>query len=377
MNIYRQVWEEKVNTPRRNVEQANNTHGKVISFLTNGDAAELSAPGTEGGGGRGSRLRRGDAALKPVSAGRKSLLLVVGAAAALFLSGCSPNYLVLNPAGPVGREEMHLIVLSTVLVLAVVIPVFVLLAFIVWRYRDRPGNPAAYRPEWSESRILEIVWWGIPIVIVGVLGFYTAKTTFALTEPPESSTQPLTIQVTSLNWKWLFQYPGQGVATVNYCEIPVGVPVQFELTADSPMNSFWVPQLGGQEYAMPGMAMRLWLQADKPGTYYGHGANFTGEGFAHMGFNVVAVSQKDFDQWVSKAKSTGQALTEAGYQQLKKPGVMGTATYSSYPPGLFHDTVWNNGGRYDPKMAGMGGTDGRAGMMPKGAASMPGTGAPK
>ncbi|MDI3256464.1 MAG: ubiquinol oxidase subunit II [Kyrpidia sp.] len=280
----------------------------------------------------------------------RSFLLTLGAASALFLSGCSPDYIVLNPAGPVAREEMYLMILSTVLILAVVVPVFALLIFIVWRYRDRPGNPAAYRPEWAESRVLELVWWGIPIAIVGVLGFYTAKTTFALTEPPESNVQPLTIQVTSLDWKWLFMYPDKGIATVNYCEIPTGVPVQFELTADAPMNSFWVPQLGGQEYTMPGMAMRLWLQADQPGTYYGHGANFTGEGFAHMSFDVVAKSPSEFAQWVNQIKTSSSGLTLAGYQELKKPGVMGTVSYSSYPPGLFEDTVWVNGGRYFPDM---------------------------
>ncbi|MCL6593543.1 MAG: cytochrome c oxidase subunit II, partial [Alicyclobacillus sp.] len=231
---------------------------------------------------------------------RRRPVWLAAALAALLLSGCSPQYVVLNPAGPVGREELHLIELSFALVMIVVIPVLILLFYIVWRYRDRPDNKAPYKPEWSESKALETVWWAIPIVIVGVLGFYTGKTTFALVQPPETDTQPLTVQVTSLDWKWLFQYPGQNVATVNYVEIPVGVPIQFELTADAPMNSFWVPQLGGQEYTMPGMAMRLWLQADKPGTYYGTGANFTGEGFAHMQFQVVAVPQAQFDAWVKQ-----------------------------------------------------------------------------
>jgi cytochrome aa3-600 menaquinol oxidase subunit 2 len=305
-------------------------------------------------------------------------VLALAALTALLVSGCGPEYLVLHPVGPVGREELNLIVLSTVLILIVVIPVLALLVYIVWRYRDKPENDAPYTPQWSESKLLEAVWWGIPIVIVAILGFYTGKSTFKLVEPPPSDAKPLTIQVTSLDWKWLFQYPGQNVATVNYVEIPVGVPIQFELTADAPMNSFWVPQLGGQEYTMPGMAMRLWLEADQPGTYYGHGANFTGKGFAHMDFQVKAVSQQEFDQWVQQVKANSPALTLAGYQQLKQPSVVGTASYSSFPPGLFNDTVWANGGRYMPEMmddmTGMQGHTADAGKSDQtsGMSSMPG-----
>ncbi|MCL6446198.1 MAG: ubiquinol oxidase subunit II [Alicyclobacillus sp.] len=274
-------------------------------------------------------------------------------ATTLLVTGCGPQYMVLDPAGPVGREEMHLIVLSTVLIAIVVIPVLALLVYIVWRYRDKPDNKADYRPTWADSKTLEFVWWGIPIVIVGVLSVFTAKTTFALVRPPENNVKPITIQVTSLDWKWLFQYPGQKIATVNYAEIPVGVPVQFELTSDAPMNSFWVPQLGGQEYTMPGMSMRLWLEADKAGSYYGHGANFTGKGFAHMNFTVNAVSQQQFDAWVKQVKATAPALTKSGYAKLKQPSVVGKLQYSSFPPGLFSATVWADGGRYMPGMPGM------------------------
>lgn len=282
---------------------------------------------------------------------RRMATMGLTALALLFLAtGCGPEYIVLNPAGPVGREELHLIELSTILVLIVIVPVMALLAYIVIRYRDRPGNTAKYTPEWSESKVLEVVWWGVPIVIVGVLGYYTGKSTFALVQPPEQDVKPITIQVTSLDWKWLFQYPDQKIATVNYCEIPTGVPVQFVLTSDAPMNSFWVPQLGGQEYTMPGMAMRLWLQADKPGSYFGTGANFTGEGFAHMHFQVVAKSNSDFNQWVQHVKSTSPALTMADYNKLKQPSTMGTASYSSFPKNLFDKVVWQNGGRYMPDM---------------------------
>lgn len=286
-------------------------------------------------------------------------LLFTAIAVSLLLTGCGQRYFVLHPVGPVGRTELHLITLSTVLVLIVIVPVIVLLAIIVVRYRDKPGNKAPYQPEWADNKVLEIVWWAIPIIIIGVLGTLTAKTTFALVRPPESNVKPITIDVTSLDWKWLFEYPGQNVATVNYCEIPTGVPVNFVLTSDAPMNSFWVPQLGGQEYTMPGMAMRLWLQADKPGTYYGHGANFTGKGFAHMSFNVIAKSQSDFNAWVQQVKSASPVLTKVGYENLKKPSVMGTVSYSAFPAGLFDSTIWAEGGRYMPKTMKVAGTANR------------------
>jgi cytochrome o ubiquinol oxidase subunit 2/cytochrome aa3-600 menaquinol oxidase subunit 2 len=275
----------------------------------------------------------------------RSVFLVAGVSV-LFATGCGSKYFVLHPAGPVGAKELHLIAWSAILTLIVIVPVLLLLAFIIWRYRDRPGSTAKYTPEWAESKKLEIVWWGIPIVIIAILGVYTGKVTFSLTQPPERNAKPITIYVTSLDWKWLFQYPGQKVATVNYAEIPTGVPVNFELTSDAPMNSFWVPSLGGQEYTMPGMATRLWLEADKAGTYYGHGANFTGKGFADMSFDVVAEPQAKFNHWVKQVKSSASALTKAGYKKLKQPGTVGKISYSSFPPNLFNDTIWAEGGRY-------------------------------
>lgn len=273
---------------------------------------------------------------------RLSLLAVISA---VLLSGCDERYIVLNPQGPVAQQEYDLIVLSTILCAIVIIPVLAIFIYIVYRYRDKPGNKAPYTPNWDDSKILEIVWWGIPILIIGILGFYTAKTTYAL-QKPTSNVKPITIQVTSLDWKWLFQYPDQNIATVNYAEIPAGVPVQFVLTSSSNMNSFWVPQLGGQMYTMPGMAMKLWLQADKPGTYFGSGANFTGEGFAHMQFQVVAKSQSEFNAWAKKVKQTAPALTKDGYNKLAEKGLADKMDYSSYPSNLFNEIVDANGGKY-------------------------------
>ncbi|MDB5083482.1 MAG: cytochrome c oxidase subunit [Bacilli bacterium] len=265
----------------------------------------------------------------------------------LMTTGCErQQFLVFNPVGPVARIEVRLIYLTMILTAIVVIPVILLLWFIVYRYRDTPGNTAPYRPEWSESRLLEIIWWGIPIVIVAILGTITVQKTFQLTKPPMHPGPPLTIQVMSLDWKWLFLYPEQNIATIDYCQIPVNRTVEFVLTSNAPMNSFWVPQLGGQEYSMPGMAMRLWLEADKPGSYFGTAANFSGRGFAHMRFNVDAGSDAQFASWVQQIKSSAPVLTPSGYQNLLQQGVAQKTSYSAYPPGIFEQTVSQDGGMY-------------------------------
>lgn len=276
---------------------------------------------------------------------------IVFALIPLVLSGCSKNYVVFHPNGPVAKTEYNLIILSTILIAIVVVPVMLIMFYIVFRFRDTPDNTAPYEPHWADSKVLEFIWWGIPIVITAFLAFYTGKAIFTLVKPPTTDRTPVTIQVTSLDYKWLFQYPDQKVATVNYVEIPAGVPVQFELTSDAPMNSFWVPELGGQEYTMPGMAMRLWLQADKPGTYFGSGANFSGEQFAHMRFDVIATPQADFNNWVQKIKQTAPPMTQAMYTALKQPGVSKKLAYSSYPAGSFDQTVkqYSRGGNLHKK----------------------------
>lgn len=277
---------------------------------------------------------------------RYSGLLFAGA---LLVSGCGRGIWVMDPAGPVGRIEKQLIDLSTILVLIVVIPVIALFAYIVYRYRDRPGNKAPYSPHWSDNTALEVIWWSIPIVIVSILGTATVKDTYALTHPPERSARPLTIEVTSLDWKWLFEYPGQHIATVNYCTIPANRPIQFILTSNAPMNSFWVPQLGGQEYTMPGMAMRLWLQADRTGVFYGHGANFTGRGFAHMQFDVVAKRPADFERWVQSVRRSAPPLTLTGYHSLTQQSILPKLSYSSYPVGEFRKNLAKAGGMYSKR----------------------------
>jgi cytochrome o ubiquinol oxidase subunit 2 len=260
---------------------------------------------------------------------------------AVMLSGCGEQFIVLDPKGPIGESQKDLIYISTILCAVVIVPVLILTAFIVWRYRDKPGSKASYKPNWEHSTKLEITWWSIPVVIILILAIVTVKYTYALepSKPIESEKEAITIQVTSLDWKWLFNYPDEGIATVNYIKIPEDVPVKFQLTSDTAMNSFWVPQLGGQIYSMSGMAMTLFLQADEQGSYFGSGANFNGKDFAQMTFKVDATTEEDYNAWVDKVKATSPALTTEGFEKLTEPGSSDVQLFSSFPEGLFEKIV--------------------------------------
>lgn len=264
----------------------------------------------------------------------------------MLLSGCGQQYIVLDPKGPVGEIQANLIIVSALLLAVVIVPVLIFFAYVVFRYRDKPGNRASFKPEWDDNKWLEVVWWGIPIVVIGVLSFFAVRDTFVLAEPPSKEVKPITIQVTSLDWKWLFLYPEQGIATVNYVKIPTDTPVNFELTTDAPINSFWVPQLGGQKYTLPGKVLNLWLQADEAGSYYGTANNFSGEGFTEMKFQVIAEPAQTFNQWVKQIKENSPKLTQSGYAEISKPGLVDKQQYSAFPPDLFNDILNKNGGQY-------------------------------
>ena len=227
---------------------------------------------------------------------------------------------LLQPAGTIAAQQKDLIVFASVLSLFVIVPVFVLLGFILWRYRD--GNvKAKYRPNWDSNRTLESIWWGLPMIIILILAVVTWKTSHSLDpfRALDSKTKPLTVQVVALQWKWLFIYPEQNIATVNYLQIPEDTPINFKITADAPMNSFWISKLGGQIYAMTGMETKLHLMADQPGTYRGMSANISGEGFAEMNFEVVSSTRADFDTWVDATRQSPTSLTKDMYAQLTKP----------------------------------------------------------
>ncbi|WP_199615386.1 ubiquinol oxidase subunit II [Paenibacillus alkalitolerans] len=279
--------------------------------------------------------------LKKLPYMRRAAALLTLLLTVVLTSGCSGQFVVLDPKGPIGDAQRDLIVFATLLCAVVIVPVLILTAIIVWRYRDKPGSKASYKPEWEHSAKLETIWWGIPVVIIIILAAVTVKYTYALepSKPIVSEKDPITIQVTSLDWKWLFMYPEQGIATVNYLSIPEDVPVRFELTSDAPMNSFWIPQLGGQIYTMSGMAMTLYLQADEAGDYFGSGANFSGEHYAKMRFDVKAMPQEQFDAWVREVKATSSELTKDGYEALAEPGVSEQQSFSAFPEQLFREIV--------------------------------------
>lgn len=263
-----------------------------------------------------------------------------------LMAGCSDKIVVLNPKGEVGKQQLDLILITTGLCLIVIVPVLIMTFVFAWRYRQKSKSKTEYAPEWEHNNKLEATWWTIPIIIITIIGVVTVIYTYKLepSKPLEHEAEPVVIQVTSLDWKWLFQYPEQDIATVNYVKFPADRPVRFELTSDAPMNSFWIPQLGGQIYTMSGMAMKLHLIADEPGEYLGMGANFSGKDFAKMQFMAHAVSQEEFDAWVKDVKRSTPELTEAGYENLAKPGVIdGTMEFSDIPEGLFDRIVTKYG----------------------------------
>jgi cytochrome o ubiquinol oxidase subunit 2 len=275
---------------------------------------------------------------------KKSRLMVgVGVAlAALLVIGWylhRTTVAVLDPKGPIGRQEYHLILLTLLLSLIVVVPVFSLLFLFTWRYRE--GKQAHYSPDLDHSRVAETIWWLIPSALILVLGIIIWNSSHQL-DPSKalaSSTKPLTIQVVALDWKWLFIYPQQNMATVNFVQFPAQTPVDFQITADAPMNSFWIPQLGGQIYAMPGMSTELHLLANKPGNFRGSSANISGQGFAGMRFIARSSSAGDFDQWVKKVKQSPSHLTMNSYKQLAQASQNNPVSYYSSGPSGLYDSV--------------------------------------
>lgn len=264
-----------------------------------------------------------------------------------FLSAC--QFEILNPKGKIAAQEMQILLISVALMLLVVIPVIVLTFSFAWRYRA-DNKTAIYAPNWQHSTILEIIWWSIPCLIIAILGTITWISSHRLDpyQPLQAADKKiLIIQAIALDWKWLFIYPEQHIATVNILQVPVGVPLRFLITAEGPMNSFQVPQLGGQIYAMAGMQTQLNLIADTAGSYRGFSANFSGDGFSDMHFTLRAGSKTEFDQWVKKVQSAPEKLTLAGYQRLARPVVSPVHYYSSVTSGLFN-TIISKGCHHAP-----------------------------
>ena len=255
--------------------------------------------------------------------------------AAMLLASCHEG--VLDPHGPVGKAERVILYNATVIMLAVVIPVILLTLAFAWWFRAR-NSRARYRPDWEYSGRIEMIIWSIPALVVLFLGGIAWTGSHDL-DPPAAlreSTAPLDIEVISLDWRWLFIYPQEGIASLNRLVVPAGVPLRFRLTSTTVMNSFFVPQLGSQIYAMPNMVTRLNLEADQPGTFEGLSSQFSGDGFSDMRFDLVSTGMDAFKDWVSTTKTQGGVLDARTFEQLVKPAkVDGVQTFAQVSEGLF------------------------------------------
>jgi cytochrome o ubiquinol oxidase subunit 2 len=246
----------------------------------------------------------------------------------ILLSGC--NTVVLNPSGDIALQQGRLLVISTMLMLLIIVPVIALVCFFAWKYRQS-NTAARYDPEWDHSTSLELIIWGAPLLIIIVLGLLTWIGTHTLdpyrkldrldaARPIPANTKSLRVEVVALDWKWLFIYPDLNIATVNELAAPVDVPIEFSITASTVMNSFFIPALAGQIYAMPGMQTSLNAVINKAGEYDGFSANYSGAGFSDMKFKFHGLSQADFDLWVQTVKAD-KGLDSQGYLQLEKPSI--------------------------------------------------------
>lgn len=275
---------------------------------------------------------------------KKKYKFFLGAAAVWLLGVIAwylhkANFAVLSPHGPVAAKERQLMFLTGGLALIVVIPVYVMLFLFAWRYRE--SNNATYRPEFKSSAFLELLWWGIPGAIILALSIITWQSSHSL-DPHQaliSTVKPLNIEVVALDWKWLFIYPQQGIASVNFLQFPVNTPLNLTITADAPMNSFWIPQLGGQIYAMPGMSSPLHLLANQTGDYQGSSANLSGAGFASMTFIARASTDSSFANWVSFVRTQPQKLDENAYNVLAKPSQNNANFYSAVDPNIYSQVI--------------------------------------
>lgn len=260
--------------------------------------------------------------------------------AVIFLLTRNYTVDVLAPQGQIAEKQRNLLVFASLLSLVVVIPVYALAIGIAWRYRE--GNKKAkYAPNWGHSKKLEFTWWTLPTVLIIILSVVTWNSSHDLDpfKPLASEKKPLTVQVVALEWKWLFIYPDQNIATVNTLTVPEKTPINFKITADAPMNSFWIPQLGGQIYAMSGMSTKLHLEADKTGVYRGSSANLSGDGFAGMNFETHAVGERDFDDWINSVRKSNSFLSLDDYNELAKQSKNNQPTYYSGVQTRLYDTI--------------------------------------
>lgn len=266
----------------------------------------------------------------------------------LALAGC--DTIVLNPPGDVAAQQGKLVIDSTLLMLLIIVPVIVLTLLFAWRYRAS-NKEATYTPDWDHSTQLELIIWAAPLVIIIALGAMTWISTHTLDpyrpinriapgRPVPADVKPLVIEVVALDWKWLFFYPEQNIATVNEIAAPVDRPIKFKITASTVMNSFYIPALAGQIYAMPGMETQLHAVMNKAGNYEGFSANYSGAGFSGMKFRFHGMDDAGFEAWVQKSRDSGNSLSREEYLKLEKPSEREPVHYyGSIEDGLYHDIL--------------------------------------
>ena len=252
------------------------------------------------------------------------------------------NYILFNPQGFIAQQESWIIVSFILFVfVCIALPIFLLTFFVAWKYREN-NTKAVYKPNWTFHQKFQFLWWIIPTLLILCMGALMWQKTHLLdpTKQLSSANKPLTIQVVSLRWKWLFLYPEQHIATVNVVAFPEKTPVVFELTADSPMNSFWIPNISGQMYSMTGMVNKLHVMSNTQGEYPGSAAELNGEGFAGMKFVAKSVSQADFDTWVQSVQKSSKHLDSKAYDSLAKPSENTPQMfYASYDPTLYNTII--------------------------------------
>lgn len=255
--------------------------------------------------------------------------------------GCQSGYwAIFSPVGPIAEAEKNLILTAFALMLLVVIPVIIMTFAFAWHYRAS-NTKATYAPKWDNSHAIEITVWVIPAIIVLILSVIVWRTTHALTpeKPLVSAVKPIEVEVVALDWKWLFIYPEQGVATVNELVVPVGTPINFKITSDTVMNSFFIPRLGGQIYAMAGMQNQLHLMANKEGVYQGRATQINGDGFSGMYFETRVTNSGEFDAWVQKAKTANVSLNRERLKELEQPSKNVAPMYFSQVEPQFFNAI--------------------------------------
>ena len=268
-------------------------------------------------------------------------LSILGVSYAVYWYLSSRPVSLLQPKGEIAQEQYELLVFASVLSLIVVIPVYVMLIGFAWRYRAQ-NKKAAYKPNWDSNKKAEAIWWGIPIILIFILSVITWQSSHSLDpyKPLASTKKPVQVQVVALQWKWLFIYPEYGVSTVNKLVVPEQTPINFAITADAPMNSFWIPDLGGQIYAMAGMQTKLHLMAESTGSYPGYSSNISGEGFANMRFDVESLTENEFNTWLQQTALSTNTLDAMTYEELAAQSIVEEPImYGTTEAGLFTDII--------------------------------------